>query len=195
MAEEAEVTVNQNSSFRLEQPFEAKSTSTTNNTTTSTIDVKPITQTSNQTLDVKPLTQTSTETIDLRPVKVDSRQELAVTDPIRTDSSSVLDLRPLVIDICQRTGQASLPPTHVCQPYQHRIGLTLLGMEVFGLVVSGENQTIVEDRHGRPFVSWGPAVPAPPVHHVPLPDGSHGRSSVASHRHDGHGGLRIRLTG
>jgi hypothetical protein len=195
MAEEAEVTVNQNSSFRLEQPFEAKSTSTNTNTSTSTIDIKPVTQTSNQNIDVKPLTQNSTQTVDLRPVKLDSRQELAVTDPIRTDSSSVLDLRPLVIDICQRTGQASLPPTHVCQPYQHRIGLTLLGMEVFGVVLSGENQTIVEDRAGRPFVTWGPAVAAPHVHHEPLPGGPPRDRSGPRHGEDRYGGLRIRLTG
>jgi hypothetical protein len=167
-------------------------TTNTNNNTSNT--------TSSETIDIKPLSQTSNQTMDLKPVKVDSnnRQEVAY-DPIRTDASSTFDVKPLMFDMCMRTGPAPLPPTHICEPYHHRIGFTLLGVEVMGLSWSGESQTIVDDRARRPFVAFGAVTPAPP-HHVGLPAPHHG------HRHhhepglgikrkrDGHG-LRVRLTG
>ena len=186
MAEEAEVTLNNNSTFASVQPFEAKSTSTNTSTNTQIVDVKPLTQnsTNTQTLDVKPLAQTVGQTLELKPVNVDTRQELAVTEPIRTDANSTLDLKPLVIDVCSRTGQAALPPTHVCQPYQHRIGFTLMGMEVFGVTWSGESQTIVADRPGGPSVVWG-AVESPPKRlTIDVPDGqaSHGHTATTDRR-------------
>jgi hypothetical protein len=170
---------------------------TTNNTNNNT---------SSETIEVKPLNQTSNQSMELKPVKVDSssRQELAY-DPIRTDASSTLDLRPIALDVCMRSGPASLPPTHVCSPYQHRLGLTLLGIEVFGVAWSGETQTIVDDRPQRPVVAWGPVTPAPPafnvglpVHHPAPPHGTDegGLHIWPKHGDDqGEGGLRIRLTG
>jgi hypothetical protein len=202
MAEEAEITLNNNSSFALVQPFEAKTTSTNTSTNTQIVDVKPLTQTTanTQTVDVKPLTQTVNESLELKPVNVDSRQELAVTEPIRTDASSTLDLKPLVIDVCSRTGQASLPPTHVCQPYQHRVGFTGMGMELFGMTLSGESQTIVADRPGAPSVVWGPVESAPQRVTIDGPHG-HARSHHDKpHHHEEHthprdGKLRMRLSG
>jgi hypothetical protein len=178
---------------------------TTNQTNT-------ISNTSSETIDIKPLSQTSTasQTMDLKPVKVDSssnnssnsRQEV-VYDPIRTDQSNVLDVKPLAIDMCMRSGPASLPPTHICEPYHHRIGLTMLGVELFGLVVAGESQTIVDDRPRRPVLAWGEVTPAPPAFHVGLPTAHH-HEHRHEHHHDHdrglaihpkrkHGGLRIRL--
>jgi hypothetical protein len=188
--ESAEITLNDNSKFELVQPFKAES----DTTSSQTVEVKPLSQTSSQTLEVKPLNQTSNETLELKPVRLDSRQELAVTDPIRTDQSSTLDVKPVALDVCVRTGQASMPPTHVCQPYRHRIGFTLMGVEVFGLSLSGESQTIVEDRPGGPFVVWGDVTPAPPAVHVPPPHhrpGGHG-GGANGHEEPG-GGLRVRM--
>lgn len=199
--ESAEVTLNQNQAnrFELVQPFKAETVATNTNTSTSTanetLEVKPL----SQTLELKPLSQsqTSNQTVDLRPVKVDNRQEIALPDPIRTDANSTLDLKPVAMDVCVRTGQASIPPTHICEPYHHRIGLTLLGVELFGLAWSGDSQTIVEDGRSRPSVVFGDVVPAP-VQQVPLP---HGHHEHHHHEHGGHhggpsrgGGLRIRLT-
>jgi hypothetical protein len=195
MAEEAEITLNNN--VALVQPFEAKTTSTN----TQIVDVKPLTQTTNnnQTVDVKPLSQTVNQSLDLKPVNVDSRQELAVTEPIRTDANSTLDLKPLVIDVCSRTGQASLPPTHVCQPYQHRIGFTVMGMELFGLTWSGESQTIVADRPGAPTVVWGPVEQPPRRMTIDVPHGhsphGHGGHHHAPRTEPSDGKLRMRLTG
>src|SRR5262245_65086414 len=126
--ESAEITLNNNSKFQLVQPFKVENATTSSET----LEVKPL----SQSLEVKPLSQTSNQTVELRPVKVDSRQEVAVTDPIRTDARSTLDLKPVALDLCVRTGQTSLPPTHVCQPYRHSIGFTLMGVEVVGLAWS-----------------------------------------------------------
>jgi hypothetical protein len=207
--ESAEITLNQNqaSRFELVQPFKAETVATNTNTSTSTanetLEVKPL----SQTLEVKPLSQsqTSNQTVDLRPVKVDNRQEIAYTDPIRTDANSTLDLKPVAMDVCVRTGQASIPPTHICEPYHHRIGLTMFGVELFGVAWSGDSQTIVEDRRSRPSVVFGDVVPAP-VQQVTLPHAFHehgGGHEHHHHEHGGHhggpsgarGGLRIRLTG
>jgi hypothetical protein len=190
--ESAEITLNNNNSakFELVQPFKAETVSTANSTSAQSLDVKPL----SQTVEVKPLNQTSNQTLELRPVNVDNRQEIAVTDPIRTDATSTLDLKPLALDVCLRTGEASIPPTHICEPYHHRIGLTLLGIELFGVVWSGQNQRIVDDRRSRPTTVWGHVEPAPRVE-LGLP--RHPPHEHVHDRHGGHrrGGLRIRLTG
>jgi hypothetical protein len=196
MADEAEITLHNTSRFEFPDVIETKATTNSTNTNTNVLDVKPLTQTStnNQVLEVKPISQTSSETLELKPVNIDSRQELAVTEPIRTDANSTLDLKPLVIDVCSRTGQASLPPTHVCQPYQHRIGFTVMGVELFGITMSGDAQTIVDDKpKGGPAIAWGPVVEAPRRQfHVDLP------AEPPSHHHGDHEGrddIRFKLSG
>jgi hypothetical protein len=182
--ESAEVTVTNKNSFELVQPFKVDSAAATTNT-------------SSETLEIKPLSQTSNETLELKPVRMDGRQELGV-DPIRTDANSTLDLKPIAVDVCMRTGQASLPPAHIREPYRHHVGLTLMGVEIFGLAFSGDSETIVEDRPGRPMVVWGDVVEAPPVFDAGLPvhRGEHHASHHRGHgrpREGGGGGLRIRL--
>jgi hypothetical protein len=191
--ESAEITLNNNNSgrFELVQPFKAENVSTTTSTSSQTLDVKPL----SQTLEVKPLSQTSNQALELKPVNVDSRQEIAYTDPIRTDASSTLDLKPVAMDVCVRTGQASLPPTHVCEPYHHRVALTVLGVELFGLAWSGDSQTIVDDRRSKPAIAWGEVTPAPSMH-VGLPQHSppdHHPGALHRPRGRERGGLRIRL--
>jgi hypothetical protein len=201
--ESAEITLNNNnnsnSKFELVQPFKAETVANTTSTATSNevVEVKPLSQTLevkplSQSLELKPLNQTSKQTSDqtleIKPLNVDSRQEIAVTDPIRTDASSTVDLKPVALDVCVRTGQASIPPTHICEPYNHRIGLSLLGVEVFGIAWCGESQTIVDDRRMHPSIAWGAVMPSPPLHvsppHAPPP----------ARKKDHRGGLHIRLT-
>src|SRR3954452_16872621 len=189
--ESAEITLNQNqaSRFELVQPFKAETVATNTNTSTSTanetLEVKPL----SQTLEVKPLSQsqTSNQTVDLRPVKVDNRQEIAYTDPIRTDANSTLDLKPVAMDVCVRTSQPPTPPPPICEPYHHRIGLTMFGVELFGVAWSGDSQTIVEDRRSRPSVVCGRVVPAP-LQQVTRRRGFHDRVGGPGHRLRGHGG-------
>jgi hypothetical protein len=196
--ESAELTVNNNSKMELAQPFKVE------NVSSETVEVKPLAQSLevkplSQTLEVKPVSQTSSETIDVRPLKLDSRQEMAVTDPIRTDASSTVDLKPVVVELCMRTGEASLPPSHVCEPYRHRIGFTMLGVEVFGVAWSGETRKIVSDRPSPPMLAWGEVSRAPTLHeglpgHGPSP-GRHDHPGPGVHARGDQGGLRIRLTG
>lgn len=178
-------TVNQNNSskFELVQPFKVE------NDSNSTLEVKPLSQTSSETLEIKPLSQTSSETVELKPVRVDNRQEVAYTDPIRTDST--LDLKPVALDMCVRTGQASLPPTHVCEPYRHKIAFTLMGVEMYGLELSGESQTIVDDRPSRQVIP-GEILGRPPEHHSHHDAIWHDRDEPRRHHRD-EGGMRIRL--
>lgn len=193
--ESAEVTLNNNNSFQLVQPFKAETVTTS--TSNETLEIKPLSQTSSETMELKPVRIDGRQEMGLDPLKVDSRQEV-VYDPIRTDANSTFDLKPIALDLCMRTGQASLPPTHVCEPYQHRLAFTMMGVEVFGIAVSGDSQTIVEDRGGRPMVAWGSVMPAPRAFDAGLPI-RHVEHSPP-HRHEGarrrgsHGsGLRIRL--
>jgi hypothetical protein len=184
-------TVTQNSNFQLVQPFKIENDSNNtlevkplSQTSSETLEIKPLSQTSSETLEIKPLSQTSSEMVEIKPLRVDNRQEVAYTDPIRTDSNSTVDLKPVAFDMCVRTGQASLPPTHVCEPYRHKIAITLMGLEMYGLELSGESQTIVDDRPGRKVIA-GETLGAPPehreVHH-------------ARRHHRNEGGMRIRLT-
>jgi len=194
MADESlDITLTNNNNLNGSLGLTTGNTNTNTNTNSETIDIKPLSQTS-----------TSNQTMDLKPVKVDSssnsnsRQEV-VYDPIRTDAISTVDVKPLAIDMCMRTGPAALPRTHICEPYHHRVGLTLLGVEVFGLAWSGESQTIVDDRLRGPAVSWGAVLPAPPPTHVGLPSQHHGgcadERALEVHPKPERGGLRIRLGG
>lgn len=182
-------TVNQNNSskFELVQPLKVENDSNStfevkplSQTSSETLEIKPLSQTSSQSLEIKPLSQASSETVEIKPVRVDNRQEVAYTEPIRTDSNSTLDLKPVALDMCVRTGQASLPPTHVCEPYRHKIAFTLMGAEIYGLVLSGESQTIIDDRPGRRIITGEVLDPVPPHHARPY--------------HQDEGGMRIRLS-
>ncbi len=182
--------LNNNSSFALVQPFKAETD--TNNT--ETLEIKPLTTTTNETLEVKPLTTTTNETLEVKPLTTTTNETVELK-PVRSDSKSILDLKPVALDVCMRTGPASLPPTHICQPYRHRIGLTMLGVELLGVAWSGDQQTIVDDRPRRPMVTWGDVVPSRAWSRVELPEQHRGSGGHHRRRADDRGGLHIRLEG
>ena len=121
--------------------------------------------------------QTRSELVVPQPFRTESRQELAVTEPVVTDSRNTmsLDIRPVAIDLCSKTSLGPLPPTCIRQPYQHHFGFTLFGVEWLGMNFSGESQMIVQDLPKQPQVAWG----SPEHHHA----------HEAHHRHEasGHG--------
>lgn len=108
-------------------------------------------------------------------VKTDSKFALSIPDPIRTelktDSKAEIDLQPVVVDQCLRLSLGPLPPTMVCLPTRQRLGLTLFGVEVFGLTFEGESRVVVSD------------LPKPPhiVHAATPHDGGHGPPGHAHH--------------
>ena len=92
-------------------------------------------------------------------VKTDSKLTYAFPDPIKTDSKAAIDLQPVVVDQCLRLSLGPLPPTLVCLPNRQRLGLTLFGVEVFGLTLEGEAKVVVQD---LPRPAHVISVPIPP---------------------------------
>jgi hypothetical protein len=121
-----------------------------------------------QTVEIKPLD------ITLRPIELETRSELAVTQPIVTnattkgdttaklnlaieplrvesDQKSAIDIKPLAIDACQTIKLAPLPATCVEQPYQHHFGLTFMGMELFGFNLTGKSEMALRSPERQQF--------------------------------------------
>jgi hypothetical protein len=75
----------------------------------------------------------STASVDLKvePLKVSS------------DSTSAIDVKPLAIDSCQTLKLAPLPPIKMEQPYSQHFGITFMGMEMWGLNISGKAETFL----------------------------------------------------
>ena len=97
-------------------------------------------------------------------VKSDTKLTLSVPDTIKTDAKaaidtkssidtkSAIDLQPVVVDQCLKLSLGALPPTLVCLPSHQRIGLTLFGVEVFGLTYEGESKVVVSDLPKPPHI-------------------------------------------
>jgi hypothetical protein len=130
------------------------------------------------TYDIKPLSTDNSFTIDIKPLNADLKLE-----PLRTDSHATLDLKPVVLDLCLTLNIGKVPSFCIRQPYRHRIGFSLFGMEVWGFSFSGEQETIIEERGPRPQIaaggaSWPPAEPY---------------RTERAEPHASGGGLRVRL--
>lgn len=111
----------------------------------------------------QPIVTTSALTLSVPdPVKTDATLALSVPEPIRTEAKAAIDLQPVVVDQCLRLSLGPLPPTLVCLPNRQRIGLTLFGVEVFGLTLDGEARVVVGDLPRPPHVVSAPAVHAEP---------------------------------
>jgi len=74
----------------------------------------------------------------------------------------------VVVDQCLRLSLGPLPPTLVCLPNRQHLGLTLFGVEVFGLTLDGEARVVVSDLPKPPVV-----VSAPQAHHARHDDHDH----------------------
>lgn len=99
--------------------------------------------------------ETKAELIIKDPIKIESKAELAITEPIRTETRADLDIKPVALDQCLNIRLGPLPPTCIRQPYQLHLGLTLFGIEIFGVSLSGESQVLVSELATRPQVAWG----------------------------------------
>jgi hypothetical protein len=100
------------------------------------------------------------------PIKTDGKFAFTIPEPIRTEAKAAIDLQPVVVDQCLRLSLGALPPTLVCLPNRQRLGLTLFGVEVFGLTLDGESRIVVSDLPKTPHVITAPAPPHPAPHHV-----------------------------
>lgn len=141
-----------------------------------------------------------------KPIELDTKLTLIVPDPIKTDSKwdsqsvidtksaidsksvidtkSAIDLQPVAIDQCLRLSLAPLPATRICFPNRQRIGLTLFGVEVFGLTLDGDAEVVIGPPHRETHIVGGEARA---LH------ADHGHHDHDHHPGDPGPGLRIRL--
>ncbi len=73
-----------------------------------------------------------------------------VPEPVQFDSS--LDVKPVAVDQCLRIELAPLPPTVLRSPWEQRVAVSLLGIELFALTLSGEARTYVEPARREPLL-------------------------------------------
>ncbi|MCU1658142.1 MAG: hypothetical protein JWO57_2798 [Pseudonocardiales bacterium] len=66
-----------------------------------------------------------------------------ITTSSTVQSTSSLDLKPVAVDSCVRLELGPPPATDVCMPYAQRWALSLLGVELMALTVSGESSTTI----------------------------------------------------
>lgn len=131
---------------------------------TSTVNVNngPINVDSDSTVDIVGLDDISAE-LDIKPIRTDSRQELVLPQPLRSESRAEVDsnnrsalsvdLKPIALDICT-TNSTRLPHGQICQPFNLHFGLTWFGLEVLGFNFGGESRTVMQDLPKKPAVEW-----------------------------------------
>lgn len=117
-------------------------------------------------------------------LKTDGKFAFTIPEPIRTDAKADvglragIDLQPVVFDQCLRLSLGPLPPTRICLPNRQHVGLTLFGVEVFGITLEGEANILVGEPERQTHI-----VKSAPAH----PKSEHPKS--------GGDGIRVRLGG
>jgi hypothetical protein len=96
--------------------------------------------------------------------KSDGKFAFTIPEPIRTDAKADvglragIDLQPVVFDQCLRLSLGPLPATRICLPNRQHVGLTLFGVEVFGITLEGEANILVgEPERQTQIVKSAPA--------------------------------------
>lgn len=137
---------------------------------TVTVNNGPITVDSDSTVDIQGLDDIKVAA-KIDPIEIQSRQELVIPEPIRTQSQSdsksditststsdnrsalAVDLKPVVLDVCSTT-TTNLPHGEILQPFNYHFGLTWFGVEVLGFSLKGDSRTILRDLPKKPAVDW-----------------------------------------
>jgi hypothetical protein len=116
----------------------------------------------------EPIETRSTLTLSVpEPVRTEAQLALSIPEPIRTEAKAAIDLQPVVFDQCLRFSLDALPPTLVCLPNRQRLGLTLFGVEVFGVTLEGEARLVVSDLPRPAHVVHAPSEVAGPAPRAP----------------------------
>jgi hypothetical protein len=104
-------------------------------------EIAPVTVNSNVAV-TQPIVSDATSKVDLKvePLNVDLKVEPL---KVSSDSTSAIDVKPLAIDSCQTLKLAPLPPIKMEQPYSQHFGITFMGMELWGLNISGRSETLL----------------------------------------------------
>jgi len=164
---------------------------------TVTVNNGPVTVDADSTVEIKGLDDIKL-TLQPTPLKTESKQELVLPQPFKTESkldttsdvtsdsksAMAIDLKPVALDVCLNTS-SKLPQGQICQPFSFHVGLTLFGMEYFGVNFGGESRIVMQDLPKKPAVDWPAQQNAPAPPHTPMRDHS---VLGASDR-----GLRVRI--
>ena len=129
---------------------------------TSTVNVNsgPVHVDSDSTVDVVGLDNISV-TAKLEPVKIESKQELVLPQPLKTDSrlesdsknAIAVDLKPVALDVCLNSS-TKLPQGEINQPFSYHVGWTLFGVEMLGVNFGGESRVILKELPKKPAMDW-----------------------------------------
>jgi len=108
-------------------------------------EIAPVTINSNLAVTQPIVTQStsksdSTASLDLKVEPLDLKIEPL---KVSSDSTSEIDVKPLAIDSCQTLKLAPLPPIKMEQPYSQHFGITFMGMDLWGLNISGKSETFL----------------------------------------------------
>ena len=125
------------------------------------LNIDPLTVNSNLAVTQPIVTQStsnsnSTASLDLKvePLNVDLKVEPL---KVSTDSTAEIDLKPVAIDSCQTLKIAPLPPITMEQPYCQHFGITFMGMELWGVNISGKYDTFLHSPpKSRHYISPAP---------------------------------------
>jgi predicted component of type VI protein secretion system len=126
---------------------------------TVTVNNGPVTVDADSTVEIKGLDdikltlQPTQELILPQPFKTESK--LDTTSDVTSDSKSAMaiDLKPVALDVCLNTS-TKLPQGQICQPFSYHVGLTMFGVEYFGLNFGGESRIVMQDLPKKPVVDW-----------------------------------------
>ncbi|HLG55436.1 MAG TPA: hypothetical protein VI485_08895 [Vicinamibacterales bacterium] len=164
---------------------------------TVTVHNGPVTVDSDSTVEVVGLNDIKL-TLQPSPLKTESKQELIFPQPLKTETrldtksdvtsdsknAIAVDLKPIAMDVCLNTS-TQLPHGQISNPFSLHLGMTWMGVELFGLNLGGESRTVMQDLPKKPTIDW-------PAQQNAGPSGGHG------HHHDtapatGDRGLRVRI--
>lgn len=146
-------------------------------------EIAPITVNSNVAV-TKPIVTDSTSktdsNLDLKVEPLDLKIEPLKID---SDSKSEIDIKPLVVDSCTTLKLAPLPPIRMEQPYSQHYGVTFMGMELWGLNISGKSEMFLH------------SPPKSPHFRVQEEESrsAHNESSAKSDSDGAGGGLRVKV--
>jgi hypothetical protein len=148
---------------------------------TVTVNNGPVAVDADSTVELKGLDDIKV-TLAPTPLKTESKQELILPQPLKSEtkldtksdvtsdskSAMAIDLKPVAMDVCLNTS-TKLPQGQITQPFSYHVGLTLFGIEFFGMNYGGESRIVMQDLPKKPAVDWPAQQNAAPQPHYASP--------------------------
>ncbi|MFL6240384.1 MAG: hypothetical protein ACJ735_12920 [Actinomycetes bacterium] len=103
-----------------------------------------------------------------------------VPEPVTIDSS--VDVKPMAVDSCVRVVLGPVPPTRIRTPWEQRVAVNILGVELFSVSLGGEASTYIDPVRAQPVVAGD------------IDEKLHGDHDEAHEHEHGPRGLEIRIS-